>query len=499
MLFNSFEFLLFLPIVFLLYWFVFKRLKWQNLFLVVASYVFYGWWDWRFLILIALTTLFSYVSGRLIARYEGQQKRQKALSAINIVLNLSILGVFKYYNFFAENFAALFGNIGWQIDWVTLDILLPVGISFYTFQALSYSIDVYQKKLPVCKDIIAFFAYISFFPQLVAGPIERATNLLPQFYKSHTFNYAQAVDGCRQILWGFFKKMVVADNCATAVNLIWGNYTDQSGFTLLMGGFLFTLQIYGDFSGYSDIAIGTARLFGINLMRNFSFPYFSRDIAEFWRRWHISLTTWFRDYIYIPLGGSRCARWTAYTTYYGSFSIGYEVGNLCHHLFPLSITQHVRLKLFRPKIIIFRNHQQVSRIQFVLPPKNLGSNTIIINICPLVGAAHHNRFIQPVMIVTCFKRIYQFIPRQYFNIRKSRYFYPRQRPAFIFGYELPQTGGVPQNTRLPFLTDHLCQIHLLYFQPISFQGISKKSRTLLLTHRRKLCRIAHQQKTTSHA
>ena len=309
MLFNSFEFLLFLPIVFLLYWFVFKRLKWQNLFLVVASYVFYGWWDWRFLILIALTTLFSYVSGRLIARYEGQQKRQKALSAINIVLNLSILGVFKYYNFFAENFAALFGNIGWQIDWVTLDILLPVGISFYTFQALSYSIDVYQKKLPVCKDIIAFFAYISFFPQLVAGPIERATNLLPQFYKSHTFNYAQAVDGCRQILWGFFKKMVVADNCATAVNLIWGNYTDQSGFTLLMGGFLFTLQIYGDFSGYSDIAIGTARLFGINLMRNFSFPYFSRDIAEFWRRWHISLTTWFRDYIYIPLGGSRCARW----------------------------------------------------------------------------------------------------------------------------------------------------------------------------------------------
>ena len=182
MLFNSFEFLLFLPIVFLLYWFVFYRMKWQNLFLVVASYVFYGWWDWRFLILIALTTLFSYVSGRLIARYEGQQKRQKALSAINIVLNFSLVGLFKYYIFFAENFAALFGNIGWQIDWVTLDILLPVGISFYTFQALSYSIDVYQKKLPVCKDIIAFFAYISFFPQLVAGPIERATNLLPQCY-----------------------------------------------------------------------------------------------------------------------------------------------------------------------------------------------------------------------------------------------------------------------------------------------------------------------------
>ena len=230
-------------------------------------------------------------------------------SGTNIILNLSILGVFKYYNFFAENFAVLFRNIGWQVDWVTLDILLPVGISFYTFQALSYSIDVYQKKLPVCKDIIAFFAYISFFPQLVAGPIERATNLLPQFYKSRTFDYAQAVDGCRQMLWGFFKKIVVADNCAEAANVIWGDYSNQSGFTLLLGGFFFTFQIYGDFSGYSDIAIGTARLFGINLMRNFNFPYFSRDIAEFWRRWHISLTTWFRDYIYIPLGGSRCVRW----------------------------------------------------------------------------------------------------------------------------------------------------------------------------------------------
>jgi len=309
MLFNSFEFLFFLPIVFLFYWFVFKRLKWQNLFLVIASYVFYGWWDWRFLILIALTTFFSYISGRLIVQYEGRRKIQKAVSGTNIILNLSILGVFKYYNFFAENFAVLFRNIGWQVDWVTLDILLPVGISFYTFQALSYSIDVYQKKLPVCKDIIAFFAYISFFPQLVAGPIERATNLLPQFYKSRTFDYAQAVDGCRQMLWGFFKKIVVADNCAEAANMIWGDYSNQSGFTLLLGGFFFTFQIYGDFSGYSDIAIGTARLFGINLMRNFNFPYFSRDIAEFWRRWHISLTTWFRDYIYIPLGGSRCVRW----------------------------------------------------------------------------------------------------------------------------------------------------------------------------------------------
>lgn len=309
MLFNSIEFLLFLPIVFILYWYVFKSLKWQNLFLVIASYIFYGWWDWRFLILIALTTLFSYISGYLISYYEGKRKWQKYISVSNILLNLTILGIFKYYNFFVENLKTLLNSFGIQTDWVTLDILLPVGISFYTFQALSYSIDVYQKKLSACQNIVAFFAYISFFPQLVAGPIERATNLLPQFYRPRKFNYNEAVDGCRQMLWGFFKKMVVADNCAIIVNRIWEDYTDQSGFMLLIGGILFTFQIYGDFSGYSDIAIGTSKLFGVNLMRNFNFPYFSRDIAEFWRRWHISLTTWFRDYIYIPLGGSRCARW----------------------------------------------------------------------------------------------------------------------------------------------------------------------------------------------
>ncbi len=309
MLFNSFEYLLFLPVVFLCYWFVFRRLKWQNLFVVVASYVFYGWWDYRFLLLIATTTLLSYVSGLAIAHYEGARQRQKLITAANIVLNLAILCVFKYYNFFGENFAALLSFFGWKVDWVTLDILLPVGISFYTFQALSYSIDVYQKKLRACRDLIAFVAYISFFPQLVAGPIERATNLLPQFYRSRKFDYAAAVDGCRQILWGFFKKIVVADNCAVAVNMIWADYQNYSGFILLIGGVLFTLQIYGDFSGYSDIAIGTARLFGINLMRNFNYPFFSRNISEFWRRWHISLTTWFRDYIYFPLGGSRCGRW----------------------------------------------------------------------------------------------------------------------------------------------------------------------------------------------
>lgn len=311
MLFNSFEFLIFLPIVFLLYWFIFKPLRWQNLFIVAVSYIFYGWWDWRFLILIAFTTLCSFASGILLEKLEGQRTRQKWVSAANITLNLLILCIFKYFNFFGENLSELFQLFGVELDWVTIDILLPVGISFYTFQALSYTIDVYQYKIKPTHDVIAFFAFISFFPQLVAGPIERATNLLPQFLVSRSFNYDRAVDGMKQILWGLFKKMVVADNCATAVNLIFDEYQTLGGTHLLLGAFFFTFQIYGDFSGYSDIAIGTARLFGINLMRNFNFPYFSRDIAEFWRRWHISLTTWFRDYIYIPLGGSRCGKWKA--------------------------------------------------------------------------------------------------------------------------------------------------------------------------------------------
>ena len=309
MLFNSLEFLIFLPIVFLLYWFVFRGRRWQNLLVVVASYVFYGWWDWRFLLLIALTSLCSYGSGRFLEHYEGQRRKQQLISALNIVLNLGILGVFKYYNFFVENLDALFGTIGWHLDWVTMTIILPVGISFYTFQALSYTIDVYQKKLPATHDIVEFFAYISFFPQLVAGPIERATNLLPQFQRQRHFDYAKAVDGMRQMLWGFLKKMVVADNCAMVVNDYYGQYSELPGATLLLLGILFTIQVYCDFSGYSDIAIGCARLFGFNLMRNFNTPFFSRSVPEFWRRWHISLTSWFRDYVFFPLGGSRCSRW----------------------------------------------------------------------------------------------------------------------------------------------------------------------------------------------
>ena len=309
MLFNSLEFLIFLPIVFLLYWHVFKPLRWQNFFVVVASYVFYGWWDWRFLLLILFTSLCSFASGILLQRFDESKKWRKVISGTNIAINIAILGVVKYYDFFASQLVEAFSGLGVQLNLTSLNIILPVGISFYTFQALSYTVDIYRRKLEPTRDVIAFLAFISFFPQLVAGPIERATNLLPQFLKPRKFDYALAVDGMRQILWGLFKKMVVADTCATACNEIFADYATKSGGELIVGALFFTFQIYGDFSGYSDIAIGTAKLFGVRLMRNFNVPYFSRDIAEFWRRWHISLNTWFVDYVYIPLGGSRNGKW----------------------------------------------------------------------------------------------------------------------------------------------------------------------------------------------
>lgn len=306
MLFNSFEFLLFLPIVWCGYWLLRNHLRLQNFLVIAASYVFYGWWDWRFLILIAFTSAWSYVVGLLeLKRWEA--KPSKALLTISLIVNLGILGVFKYYNFFVDSFLALLPS-SFEFKYSTLNIILPVGISFYTFQALSYTIDVYRRNIRPTRDPFAFFAFISFFPQLVAGPIERATNLLPQFLKEKSFDYPEAVIGCRQMLWGFFKKMVIADNCAVVVNQYMNNPDMHNGLMILCCAFLFSIQIYGDFSGYSDIAIGCSRLFGIRLMRNFAFPYFARDIAEFWRRWHISLTTWFRDYLYIPLGGSRCSK-----------------------------------------------------------------------------------------------------------------------------------------------------------------------------------------------
>ncbi|WP_439151224.1 MBOAT family O-acyltransferase [Winogradskyella sp.] len=305
MLFNSIDFAIFLPVVFVLYWFFCqKNLKLQNLLIVIASYVFYGWWDLRFLSLIVFSTIVDFTVGRLILKEDNQSKR-KVYLWISILVNLGFLGFFKYYNFFLDNLVESFRLFGTELNANSLQVILPVGISFYTFQTLSYTIDVYRRKLEPTNNFVVFAAFVSFFPQLVAGPIERATNLLPQFYTKRNFNYHKAVDGLRQILWGMFKKVVIADNCAEFANEFFNNSDAYGGSGLLLGALFFTFQIYGDFSGYSDIAIGTSRLFGFNLMQNFAFPYFSRDIAEFWRRWHISLSTWFRDYLYIPLGGSR--------------------------------------------------------------------------------------------------------------------------------------------------------------------------------------------------
>lgn len=309
MLFNSLDFAIFLPTVFILYWMVFRNsFKRQNILLVLASYVFYGWWDWRFLSLILFSTLVDFWVGLQLGKNQDEKVRRGFLT-LSVLVNLGFLGFFKYYNFFVDNFREAFSFLGYQFEGYSLSIVLPVGISFYTFQTMSYTIDLYRKKLQPTADFIAFSAFISFFPQLVAGPIERATHLLPQFYQPRNFDYGLAISGVKQIIWGLFKKMVIADNAAVIVNAVFANEQAYNGSALWLGAIFFALQIYGDFSGYSDIAIGTARLFGFDLMKNFAFPYFSRDVAEFWRRWHISLSTWFRDYLYIPLGGSKGNNW----------------------------------------------------------------------------------------------------------------------------------------------------------------------------------------------
>jgi alginate O-acetyltransferase complex protein AlgI len=308
MLFNSVEFLIFLPIVFIVYWFVLKNhVRLQNFFLLVAGYVFYGWWDWRFLFLLMLSSTVDYIVGLGLGRTDDEKKR-KLILLLSISFNLGLLGFFKYFNFFADSFTVLLTKLGVQVNPLSLNVILPVGISFYTFQSLSYTIDVYKRKMEPTKDALAFYTFVSFFPQLVAGPIERAIRLLPQFSVKRTFNVDLAKDGIKQALWGMFKKVVIADNLAPYVQDIFKHHSQYNGSTLLLGVIYFAIQIYCDFSGYSDIAIGTAKLFGFNLMRNFALPYFSRDIAEFWRRWHISLSTWFRDYVYIPLGGSRVSK-----------------------------------------------------------------------------------------------------------------------------------------------------------------------------------------------
>ncbi len=310
MLFNSFEFLIFLPTVFLLYWFVFqKNLRVQNLLLLISSYVFYGWWDYRFLSLIFLSTVVDYFVGLKI-HDSNDKKIKKSYLWISILFNLGLLGFFKYFNFFIDSWIDLLGAIGYEqkSTW-TLNVILPVGISFYTFQTISYSLDIYHGKLKPTKDFISFASFVSFFPQLVAGPIERASNLLPQILTNRKFKYEQGVQGLRLILYGMFKKVVIADSLAPIVDKIFENYATLNGGVLLLGLIYFSFQIYCDFSGYSDIAIGTSKLFGFELMSNFKFPYFSRDVGEFWRRWHISLSTWFRDYLYIPLGGSKGSKW----------------------------------------------------------------------------------------------------------------------------------------------------------------------------------------------
>ena len=305
-LFNSLEFLFFLPIVFALYWLCAGRANLRNLVIVIASYAFYGWWDYRFLALLALSTASSYASGIAIEKCQ-ERKTAKWICAANVVFNLSILAFFKYFNFFGENFARMMDMLGWHTDWVMLDILLPVGISFYTFQAIAYTIDVYRRSTTASHNPITFAAFISFFPQLVAGPIERAGTMIHQFSGKVRFSQ-KFYDGMRQMLWGFFKKMVIADNCAVFVDMVWDKYDVLNGSTMLLAAVFFTFQIYGDFSGYSDIAIGTGKLFGIDLSTNFKTPYFATNIGDFWRRWHISLMSWFRDYIYIPLGGSRVSK-----------------------------------------------------------------------------------------------------------------------------------------------------------------------------------------------
>ena len=309
MLFNSFILLIFFPLVLGLYWFVFRKsIKSQNFFILVVSYVFYGLWDWRFLLLLAFSSAVDFFVSKQMSKTEEKSKR-KILLWFSFAFNLGLLGFFKYTNFFIDSFENLLLSVGMQANYSSLQIILPVGISFYTFQTLSYTLDVYAKKIEPTRYPIAFFAYVSFFPQLVAGPIERAANLLPQFFKPRVFNYNRAKDASRQILWGFFKKMVIADTCASHVNYIFAHHNELQASVLVLGIVYFAFQIYGDFSGYSDIAIGTARLMGFDLMTNFRIPYFSRNVAEFWKRWHISLSTWFRDYLYIPMGGNRRKLW----------------------------------------------------------------------------------------------------------------------------------------------------------------------------------------------
>ena len=359
MLFNSLEFLIFLPTVFLLYWFVFqKSLRVQNLLLLISSYVFYGWWDYRFLSLIFLSTVIDYFVGLKI-HDSNDKKTKKSYLWISILFNLGLLGFFKYFNFFIDSWIDLLGAIGYeQTSTWTLNVILPIGISFYTFQTMSYPLDIYHGKLKPTKDFVSFASFVSFFPQLVAGPIERASNLLPQILNNRIFKYLQGIEGLRLILWGLFKKMVIADNLASHVNIIFDNHTSFNGGVLFIGLIYFSFQIYCDFSGYSDIAIGTAKLFGLELMSNFKFPYFAKDLSQFWKKWHISLSTWFRDYLYIPLGGSKSGKLQSIKNLFIVFLISgmwhgakwtFMVWGLIHAIFYVPIFLRKKYKINKSK------------------------------------------------------------------------------------------------------------------------------------------------------
>ncbi len=358
MLFNSYKFLFFLAAVFCCYWFVFnKSLRKQNILILATSYFFYGCWSYKFLGLLALSTLLDFAYGFGVA--SPNRTKAKTFLWLSIINNLGILGVFKYYNFFATQFQLLFESLGIHTNPVLLHVFLPVGISFYTFHGMSYVFDIYRGKQQAVTDFIAYGVFVSFFPLLVAGPIERAGHLLPQVRRKRTFNYTQAVEGCRLMLWGMFKKVVVADNLATIVNTIFVNYRHETGLTLLVGAIAFSFQIYGDFSGYSDIAIGTAKLFGFELLSNFKYPYFSRDIAEFWRRWHISLSSWFRDYLYIPLGGSRQGKAKAVLNTFVIFLVsGFWHGADWKYI----AWGGIHACLFLPLLLLNRNRQHASAV-----------------------------------------------------------------------------------------------------------------------------------------
>jgi D-alanyl-lipoteichoic acid acyltransferase DltB (MBOAT superfamily) len=374
MFFNSLAFAIFLPIVFVLYWFVFNKSKrTQNILLLIASYYFYSCWDWRFLFLLVFSILLDYFTAIQIENSTNTKVRKFWL-CLSVGVNLGFLSIFKYYDFFASSFSQLLGSFGLHSSPFLLNIILPVGISFYTFHGLSYIIDVYYKRIKVEKTFIDYALFVSYFPLLVAGPIERATHLLPQLKIKREFDFEKAKEGIYQIVWGLVKKMVVADTCAQYANEIFDHYTTMNSLSLILGAIYFAFQIYGDFSGYSDIALGTSKLFGIDLLRNFNYPYFSRDIAEFWRRWHISLSSWFRDYLYIPVGGSKWSKWNQVRNVFLIFVIsGFWHGANWTYIF----WGFINALYFLPLLLLNKNRKNIDIINLQW---NLDSIKIIANI-----------------------------------------------------------------------------------------------------------------------